>query len=281
MIEPVSTKQSVLSEEGKRQFKDVGFLVLRQFLSAQEVAEIQAAFMRVLEGAARESGWDGTRRLAVVPFIDHDEHLIDVFSSDRINDVVDGLLGPDGIYHGADGNFYVGNTRWHPDASLYGYPTIKIALYLDSVGANSGALSIIPGSHHRDYGEALHRMFGSGLYDVNSPDIPGRYALVSEPGDLVVFNHAVWHSSWGGKVGRRMYTMNYDADPVGPSQNYWLRGLISSVVQHPGHRLYSDRLVDRAGPRAKAKLAKPIEWGYQAETLKPVPLDSYLLQGRR
>ena len=44
------------------------------------------------------------------------------------------FLAVDAIYHGSDGNYYVGNTRWHPDANLYGYPTIKIAFYLDSVG---------------------------------------------------------------------------------------------------------------------------------------------------
>ena len=39
-------------------------------------------------------------------------------------------------------------------------------------------------------------------------DIPS-YPIESEPGDAVFFSHQMWHSSFGGKVGRRMFTLNF------------------------------------------------------------------------
>ena len=34
-------------------------------------------------------------------------------------------------------------------------------------------------------------------------------ALESNPGDVLVFNHRIKHSSWGGSDARRMFTMNF------------------------------------------------------------------------
>ncbi len=271
----------VLSDEEKQRFQTVGFLVFRQLLSPSDMAEIDAAFMRVISGPAAELGYDGTSRLSIVPFIEGDDKLIELFDDSRINDIVDGLIGEDGVYHGSDGNYYVGNTRWHPDSGAPEYRTIKVALYLDSVGENSGCLSVIPGSHHSSYHAAIQQAFESGLYDRHSPDVPGRYPLVSEPGDVVVFHHSVFHSSWGGKRDRRMFTMNYDSDPKLPWQQVYLKGLVESVVlnksSRKGGRIYTDRLVETAGPRRMKRLSKLIEWGFQDESRKPlVKPDSWI-----
>ena len=36
------------------------------------------------------------------------------------------------------------------------------------------------------------------------------YAIESEPGDLLMFNHKIKHSSWGGSDRRRMFTLNFE-----------------------------------------------------------------------
>ena len=126
-------------------------------------------------------------------------------------------------------------------------PAIKVAFYLDPVGKESGALRVIPGSHREPYHDrlwSLHEAIPSGAAeasesvrrkllemwerDTGSPeggerllsdpevnhfgveprDIPS-FALESEPGDAVFFSYQMWHSSYGGRVGRRMFTLNY------------------------------------------------------------------------
>jgi hypothetical protein len=60
-----------------------------------------------------------------------------------------GLLGEDFNLMGSDGNYYAGDTQWHsdgghaPDDPMH----IKIAFYLDTLTAKTGALRLIPGSH--------------------------------------------------------------------------------------------------------------------------------------
>jgi ectoine hydroxylase-related dioxygenase (phytanoyl-CoA dioxygenase family) len=246
-----SAVASGLSVAERERFETMGFLVFRQFYSPDEVKEIEAAFTRVIEKAARKSGYDGTKRLAVVPFLEYDEYFLQLLDHERTNDVVEGLLGEDCLYMNAsDGNYYVGDTRWHPDGGNPAYPTIKIALYLDRVREGAGCLSVIPGSHHPEFHERVSRAMKSGVYSVGSPDVPGRYPLESDPGDLVLFHHALWHSAWGGHVGRRMFTFQYAANPERSWQVQHLRGLIESFDwRRMRHRLFSERLVETAGPR--------------------------------
>ena len=125
-------------------------------------------------------------------------------------------------------------------------PSIKVAFYLDPVGKDSGALRVIPGAHRnpyhdrlwslhlnipdnaaryedvgprllelweqdtgsRDGGERLLSDAKVNHFGVEPRDIPS-YPIESEPGDGVFFSHQMWHSSFGGKVGRRMFTLNF------------------------------------------------------------------------
>ncbi len=271
-VETATSAGYLLSKEEHQHFDSMGFLVFRQLFSPSEMAEIDAAFMRVISGPAKKLGYDGTSRLSVVPTIEGDDRLLELFDDARINDIVDGLLGEDCIYHGSDGNYYVGNTSWHPDGGAPDYRTIKVALYLDPVGENSGCLSIIPGSHLAKFHAGLKQAIDAGTYDRASPELPGRYPLVSEPGDVVVFHHGVWHSSWGGKTGRRMFTINYDASPVAPWQETYLKGLMHAITHktRSDMRIYTERMLETAGERRMKKLSKLIEWGFQDESLQPM-----------
>ncbi len=48
----------------------MGFQVFRQLFSPSEVAELEAAFMRVMDAAAAETGYDGARSLHIYPVTD-------------------------------------------------------------------------------------------------------------------------------------------------------------------------------------------------------------------
>ena len=125
-------------------------------------------------------------------------------------------------------------------------PGIKVAFYLDPVGKDSGCLRVIPGGHRNPYHDqlwSLHMNIPKNVSavedlrpkllemwerDTGSPDGGARllldleinhfgveprdvpsYAVESEPGDAVFFSHQMWHSSFGGKVGWRMFTLNF------------------------------------------------------------------------
>ena len=101
---------------------------------------------------------DGTARSCILPFVDQTDYLASLIDDPRVDGIFASLLGPDYTYLGSDGNFYVGDTNWHSDTDWSGKmrgkpPRIfyKMALYLDPVTAESGALRVIPGSQH--YGD--------------------------------------------------------------------------------------------------------------------------------
>ena len=187
---------------------------------------------------------------------------------ERIHSTTERLLGPEYyLLEGNDGNFYVGDTGWHPDlgwspnipegendperiagrrGQAHYIPSIKVAFYLDPVGKESGSLRVIPGSHRnpfhdrlwslhmdipvnaarfedvspklldmwerdtgsREGGEQLLSDLNVNHFGLDPSEVPS-YPIESESGDAVFFSHQMWHSSFGGKAGRRMFTLNF------------------------------------------------------------------------
>lgn len=256
--------QATLTNDHKQSYDAVGFVVFRRLFSPSETDEIEAAFTGVMNRAAAEAGYDDTRSLHVYPITEGDRFFDQLIDDSRINDIVEGLLGEDCIFHSSGGHLYVGNTTWHGDAGLPGQPGGHMAFYLDPVRADTGCLNVIPGSHHREFQEALLRARASGLYDFSSPDIPGRFPLEADPGDVVIFRHELLHSSWGGHAGRRMFGLHFEASPTYNWQRYHLMGVNEAHLPYckAGLRLYSNRLVDNAGPRRMKRLREFIDMGY-------------------
>ena len=125
-------------------------------------------------------------------------------------------------------------------------PAIKVGLYLDPVSVDTGCLRVIPGSHRSPHHEefwSLHSNIPSYLselervhpklqemwerdtgsldgwerlasdprvnhFGLDPSDIPA-YPIESRPGDAVFFSYQLWHSSFGGHAGRRMFTLNF------------------------------------------------------------------------
>ena len=208
-------------------------------------------------GGHNRQAHDHERRSALVPFIDQSEYLSALLDDPRVDGVVSALLGDDYNYNGSDGNFYVGDTRWHSDGFARSkYRSIKIAFYLDPVTRDSGCLRVIPGSHHRgdDYAESLQRMMPSSRsasiedhLGISGRDVPD-LALESQPGDMVLFNHDLKHASFGGGTRRRMFTINmsqrFRDDDVDE-----LREDIATLVRFWAERAYGDVMIRTAGPR--------------------------------
>ncbi|MFD0669849.1 phytanoyl-CoA dioxygenase family protein [Cohnella sp. GCM10027633] len=154
---------------------------------------------------------NGSKRTMIVPFIDQREKLSALLDHPAIDDILTSLLGSDYNYMGSDGNFYSGDTPWHPDGQERRRKHIKIAFYLDPLTAATGALRVIPGSHQFDdkfYQDLMGKIWHSAdHWGIGGSEVPA-VPLDVVPGDVLVFKHETFHSSWGGNGYRRMFTIN-------------------------------------------------------------------------
>ena len=200
-----------LSEQQLSFFDTFGYLAFPELFNPQEVSWIIAEFEMVLRTHGGGKNHDGSKRTIIVPTIDHSAKLSTLLDDPRILGIASEILGDDFNYGSGDGNYYSGDTGWHPDG---GYPelfAIKLAFYLDPLTRDTGCLRVLPGSHRLD---SSWRVSGhdwnqsQDLLGISPAEIPGNVSLETNPGDLVVFNHNTFHAAFGGSSRRRMFTMN-------------------------------------------------------------------------
>lgn len=206
-----------LSEQQKNYFDTFGFLILRQQLTAEELERINPEFNAAIESLLPPGAeYDGKTRLGRL-FMDADTPTLAALGDDpRFADVAEQLLGKAAICIGIAGNYYTGDTRWHSDSHSLDYSGVKFTIYLDPLGARSGSLRVIPGSHRNPlWGQSKLTHETDATFGVQANEMPA-YAFESQPGDALVFLHPLWHSSFGGGTRRRMMEVNYYADPETP-----------------------------------------------------------------
>jgi len=199
-----------LSEDQLGFIETFGYLHFPGLLG-DRIGAVEEAFEELM-GANGGDGHDGQKRFDLAPFLNHSPYLVTLLDDECIRGIAAGLLGDDYQYWNSDGNFYVGDTRWHSDTA---WPEplrfYKMALYLDPMTKDTGALRVIPGSHRfgEGFAEAVQEQLSGeaaswgGLPGDQIPAV----ALETQPGDLVVFNHSTKHSAWGGGERRRMFTI--------------------------------------------------------------------------
>ena len=240
----------MLSSEQISFFDTFGYLVFRGLFSAQEMEVIDRAFEDIMAEDRAGQTYRGDKRHSVAACAEMRPALRAVIEDDRIYGAMEDRLGPDLIWLGSDGNYYTGDTAWHSDGTVMDMGRIKVALYLDPVSRDTGCLRFIPGSHKmplheelqalrvertkqtiqegRNDAEALDKYREKGI-DVDAqafdtaPDQLPAYAAESQPGDVVMFDENLYHASFGGKTGRRMFTMCYANVPASESAEAFLR----------------------------------------------------------
>ncbi len=192
-------------------FQAFGYLALPGALAA-DVGWISDEFEQVWRDRA-ELSHDGSRR-TMFPglFIAQRPRLTALLEHPTVVAIADALLGEGWALYGGDGNFYSGDTGWHSDCGTeHWLPKttlrhLKIAFYLDPLTAETGALRVIPGSHH--FGDRYADLLETGALATRpGPSIPAQ-ALPITPGDLLAFDHRLKHAAYGGNQRRRMFTMN-------------------------------------------------------------------------
>jgi hypothetical protein len=205
----------------QRRFLDTfGYLHLRGLL-ADAIDRIRTGFERLLienGGAA----YAGEHRFTISPGINWSEDLCrDFLDAPQVDGVLSSVLGRDYQYWNSELHYCAGDTPWHTDSPWpedRRTPTwYELLVYLDPLTAETGALRVLPGSHHVQ--DAFAGLFHRGIMDdaasalvdpahawgVDGPDVPA-IALPSEPGDVILLNHMTAHASFGGVARRRLMT---------------------------------------------------------------------------
>ena len=210
---------------------------------------------------------DGTARSCIVPFIDQSEYLSGILDDPKIEEIFSSLLGEDFNYLGSDGNFYTGETHWHSDgwsSEMRGNPPrifYKLALYLDPLTRKTGALRVIPGSHRYgdDFSDSIHRNVpkSKDTLGIAGADIPA-VALETTPGDVLIFNQNLKHSSFGGSKRRRMFTINCTRR-YNDEELPYLRNEINALARFWVDSVYGEAMLRTAGPKRMVHLQQVLD----------------------
>lgn len=249
-----------LTPQQLAQFDIFGYLGFPGLLADKADAIIDAfgAVWDMHGGGHNGKPHDGKARSVVVQFLDQSEYLCTLLDDPRIHDIAASILGDDFNYMGSDGNFYVGDTRWHSDGygGRGGLKHIKIAFYLDPLTRDTGALRVIPGSHRIGdvFSEQLQRDAAKSedVWGISGNQVPA-LALETQPGDVLVFNHDIKHSAWGGSTHRRMFTMNC-CQRYPESKLSDLRDYIGGGSRFFIERAYDNTIVRTANPERMVHL---------------------------
>ena len=197
-------------------YKTFGFLIWHQVLSRDEILRCAIELERGLGADYSHKPFDGTKKQMATAMGPLTPFMASLLEDPRFCDVAEQLGGDDILGLISDVNRRVGNTFWHADTAGIHRCSVKFGWYLDPVGADSGAMRLIPGSHRNPLHDALKALLPypepGQVPDISVADVPA-YACETEPGDVLIFDPRTWHASVGGPPGRRLCTLFYQSNP--------------------------------------------------------------------
>ena len=243
----------ILTEQQLSFFDTFGFLALPGLMedAIDEIVEAFEAIWAEHGGGHNGEAHDGKQRSCIVPFIDKHERLCALLDDPRINGILSDLLGDDYNYSGSDGNYYAGDTVWHSDGWGKAVRFVKIAFYLDPLTRDTGSLRVIPGSHHLEDRFALKLQEqlreSEKHWGISGKDLLPGVGLEMQPGDILLFNHNLKHSAFGGGANRRMFTINC-SQRFPEDQLEDLKKYISAHARFWTDRIYGEKMIATASP---------------------------------
>ena len=218
----------MLSKEQIEYFECFGFLHLRQAFSNAEVKEITDAAEEVFE--AELGRLTGEEYGDVDYIVEGHPRLTQLVTDARIYEPVRQLIGDDFLWSGSEGKRGIPpnlkSHHWHADRPgdiEAGYNRLKIMLYLDPLTEEAGAFRVIPGSHLPGYNGSLisftdeHTGENPRFFGMEGTDVPC-HAAETNPGDIVIFHHSLYHAVYGKRGARRYIALKFVAPPVGDEQ---------------------------------------------------------------
>ena len=281
-----------LTEQQVHFFNTFGYLAFPKLFSSEEIAVITKDFEYSIDNFGGGKNHDGSRRTMLGGPIECLPSMCKLLDDPRIQGIIGGVIGEDFIFCSGDGNYYSGDTAWHPDGSWNLLTPVKVAFYLDPVGPETGCLRVIPGSFEKEHfihRKKIHPNDAQKLFGIHPKDFPGNVPLVCEPGDVVMFNHDTWHAAYGGSNRRRMFTLNCHRRARTPEEFQALRQWIFDHFLLSGRALptaskiaFRDAMRETASPQRMKRLEQTIrvyddvfkELTAQAAAGKPIHLTS-------
>jgi len=158
-----------LTEHQVNFFNTFGYLSIPEMFSPSEVEWITDEFEATIQEFGGGKDHDGTHRTMFGGPIERRPRLCTLLDDDRIKGLIGGVIGEDFNYAGGDGNYYTGDTGWHPDGSWGRLFATKVAFYLDPLTRDTGCLRIIPGSQNPTRGTACQTAGSSVTNQFRSP----------------------------------------------------------------------------------------------------------------
>jgi hypothetical protein len=206
-------------------FNTFGFVLLQQAFSPTEMQDIIDAANDIWQGD-RENQPQAPKHQHMAPFVELHPLLAQLPEDDRIYQPIEQLLGPGFIWGGSEGNkgsFNETNDhQWHCDRAgeldLH-YTRIKIMIYFQPMQKDNGALRLIPGSHHPSFHRHLLALqpqkqeTSLSVFGVPGPEL-ACYPVEVELGDVVIFNHYLFHGVYGKQEDRSYIAMKFAAQPT-------------------------------------------------------------------
>lgn len=227
------------------------------------IDDIIEAFDQVWEGhGGGHNGkpHDGKSRSCLVPFAGQSAYLSSLLDDPRVDGIMSSLLGEDYIYLGSDGNYYVGDSGWHSDGWPHPIVYYKMAFYLDPLTRETGALRVIPGSHHDDdcYSKDMQAAIRKSeeRWGFKGNELPAA-VIETEPGDVVVFSEGIKHSSFGGGARRRMFCFSFTPRHTDEEIPLMRKG-IANFARFWTDSVYGPEMVRTASPERMVHLEQAL-----------------------
>jgi hypothetical protein len=202
-------------------FRTFGFAILRGYLADRAVAlrgEVDAAIRDAYAATYDERVIDGISG----HYLPMASRLTPVSASlvcddPRLIGAAEQLLGGPVIPECPEGVLYFFEAGWHTDDGI-GVRGVKFAAYFDELTAGTGALRLVPGSHHPEQNarlSAYSRRRAPARSEAEAAacqaSFPG-YVADTVPGDVIAFDLHTWHASTGGR-DRLAWTAVYQRCP--------------------------------------------------------------------
>jgi hypothetical protein len=265
----------MLSDQQVDYYRTFGFLVLPGYLDERETAELGEELDRALrDGYGVHFGDRGDwghslpmmsrQRTPVSLALVEDARFLGGAAQ-----LLDARVLP--VY--AEGNMLFGAAGFHTDCGT-GSQGVKFVAYLEPLTAATGALQLMPGSHHPDFSAAIEAC------EARNPAMDAEelwrkvtglpcYVAETRPGDVIAFTWHTWHASVGGK-DRRQWTISYGRDPATGEEAARLREFVASLApdgdepyDHDAYPCYDDHWLtaDPSAPERAALSAHMRELG--------------------
>lgn len=261
----------MLTQKHIEHFRAFGFVVLRDHLDPATVAALSDEVDRVLRDAfgARfderdETGGGITGHYLPVngPRAPVSRALVE---DDRLHGVAEQLLGAQALPWYPEAILFFGEAGLHSDVGT-GVVGLKLACYLEPLTAENGALRLLPGSHHPDYGAAMRR-FQRRNRAANQAELREQietmplFVAETRPGDVIAFYLHTYHASIYG-TDRRQWQATYFKDPETPEE----RAAFDRTVAAD-----RDWIAEEAPKYDRQRIRSSIRTGSSGKTTRPVP----------